>query len=233
VRELGARGAEVVVLPEKMIGIAPSYRGEAQAVLAAAARETRVRLVAGANLTGDPVPRNVAWVFGPDGALELEYEKRLLVPGYEDAYHPGAEPGFLRTDGYLLGIAICRDLLLPSLFRAHAVAGARILLVPSWDFTTDAAIQARVPVLRAVEGGYPVVRAAQEGLLVAVDAAGRVLLRRPSWAERETLAVVEVPLGDGGTPYSRLGDGFGTLAGLALLALIGLRFAGRFRDEHA
>jgi apolipoprotein N-acyltransferase len=75
-------------------------------------------------------------------------------------------------------------------------------------------------VLRAIEGGYPVVRAAQEGLLVVTDAFGRTLLRLPSWTDRETLAVVDVPLGRGGTPYSVHGDWFGLLDGLALVLLV-------------
>ena len=220
VRELATRGAEVVVLPEKMVNVAPSYRDEAQATLATAARDAHVRLVAGINLIGVPVRRNVAWVFAPDGRLELEYEKRLLVPGWEDGYHAGGAPGFVSTEAGLVGVAICRDLFLPRLARDYASAEARILLSPAWDFTTDAPIQARIPALRAVEGGYPVVRPAQEGFLVVADAAGRTLLQRPSWEERETLAVVDVPLGAGGTPYARPGDVFAVLDGLGLAALL-------------
>jgi apolipoprotein N-acyltransferase len=220
VRELAARGAELVVLPEKMVSVAPSYRDDAQATLAAAARDAHVRLVAGINLIGIPVRRNVAWVFAPDGRLELEYEKRLLVPRWEDGYHAGSEPGFVPTEAGLVGVAVCRDVFAPRLMRGYAGAGARILLVPAWDFTTDAAIQARIPVLRAVEGGYPVVRVAQEGMLVVADAAGRVLLSRPSWEERETLAVVDVPLGAGRTPYARFGDVFAALDVFALAILL-------------
>jgi apolipoprotein N-acyltransferase len=220
VGELADRGAQLVVLPEKMVGLAPSYRGEAETILADAARASGVRLVAGLNLTGDTPRRNIAWVFGPDGRRVLEYDKRLLVPMFEDGYAPGAAPGLVPTRDGMLGVAICRDLLLPSLLRAYGRAGTRVLVAPSWDFTTDAAIQARVPVLRAVEGGYPIVRAAQEGLLVAVDAAGRPLLRRPSWEERETLAVVDVPLGSGRTPYALHGDWFLALDTLALAALV-------------
>ncbi len=220
VRELAARGAQLVVLPEKFTGIAPAYRDEAQAMLADAARAAGVWLVAGLNLTGGDTRRNVAWVFAPTGRMEREYDKRLLVPHYEDGYQAGTEPAILASEIGPLGVAICKDLQLPQLFHAYARAGVRILLAPAWDFTTDAAIQARMPVLRAIEGGYPVVRAAQEGLLVVTDAAGRVLLRRPSWEEAETLAVVEVPLGSGRTPYARLGDWTGGAAGLALVGLI-------------
>jgi apolipoprotein N-acyltransferase len=120
----------------------------------------------------------------------------------------------------VLGVAVCRDLMAPQLFHAHGRSGAQLLVAPAWDFTTDAAIQARVPVLRAIEGGYPVVRAAQEGLLVVIDPAGRTLLSRPSWDETETLAVVDVPLGHGRTPYAALGDWFLVLNAGALAVLI-------------
>lgn len=101
VRDLASRGAQLVVLPEKMVGIAPSYRDEAQAVLAAAARDASVRLVAGVNLTGADPRRNVAWVFGPDGRMELEYEKRLLVPHFENGYDVGVDSGLVATDAGL------------------------------------------------------------------------------------------------------------------------------------
>jgi apolipoprotein N-acyltransferase len=220
VGELAARGAQIVVLPEKMVGLAPASRGEAETLLAEAARTSGVRLVAGLNLTGAQPRRNVAWVFGPDGRRVLEYDKRLLVPMFEDDYEPGPAPGLVPTRDGMFGVAICRDLLVPRLFHAYGQAGTRLLVAPAWDFTTDAAIQARVPVLRAVEGGYPVVRAAQEGLLMAVDAAGRRLIRRPSWEERETLAIVDVPLGTGRTPYAVQGDWFAALDAVALAALV-------------
>jgi apolipoprotein N-acyltransferase len=218
--ELAARGAQLVVLPEKMVGLAPSYRGEAETILAEAARASGVRLIAGLNLTGTAPRRNVAWVFGPDGRRVLEYDKRLLVPMFEDDYEPGPAPGLVPTRDGMFGVAICRDLLVPRLFHAYGQAGTRLLAAPAWDFTTDAAIQARVPVLRAVEGGYPIVRAAQEGLLFAADAAGRALISQPSWEERETLAVVDVPLGFGRTPYALHGDWFAGLDAVVLAALI-------------
>src|SRR5262249_33432216 len=142
VRALADRGATIVVLPEKMVGIAPSYRDEALAILGGAARDSRVRVVAGMNLTGIPTPRNVAWVFGPDGTLEREYDKRLLVPGYEDAYAPGVESGIVVDESGTFGVAVCRDLFLAWPFRPYAAAHVRILLAPAWDFTSDAALEA-------------------------------------------------------------------------------------------
>jgi apolipoprotein N-acyltransferase len=227
VRALAVQGATVVVLPEKMVSIAPSYSEEAARILAAAARDSRARVVAGINLVGIPAPRNVAWVFAPDGQLELEYAKRLLVPRYEDGYASGTEPGFVNGESGTIGIAVCRDLFLARPFLAYGRARARILLVPGWDFTVDAPLATREPVLRAVEGGYPVVRAAQEGILFVVDAAGRVLLRRPSWEARETTAVIDVPLGGGGTLYAQLGDAFGAMAGISLVSLLVLAWRRR------
>jgi apolipoprotein N-acyltransferase len=230
VRALAAQGATVVVLPEKMVGVAPSFSREASATLARAARDGRARVVAGINLTGGPTLRNAAWVFAPDGQFELQYFKRLLVPRYEDGYAAGTEPGLVDGESGKIGVAVCRDLFLARPFLAYGRARARILLVPAWDFTVDAEVQARVPVLRAVEGGYPIVRAAQEGILLVIDAAGRVLLHRPSWEARETTAVVDVPLGSGGTTYTNVGDAFGGIVGVALLSLIALAWRGRARS---
>lgn len=78
---LAGRGARVVVLPEKFVGLGPAYEAEARGLLSAVAREHAVTIVAGFSLIGGAERRNVAVVFGPDGTQALEYDKQHLVPG--------------------------------------------------------------------------------------------------------------------------------------------------------
>lgn len=64
---LARSGAEIVVLPEKFVGVTPEYDSTARTLLALPARQHHVTLVAGVNLQGDAEERNLALVYGPDG----------------------------------------------------------------------------------------------------------------------------------------------------------------------
>jgi apolipoprotein N-acyltransferase len=56
----------------------------------------------------------------------------------------------------------------------------RLVLVPGWDSGRDAWEHSRVAVLRGVEGGYSIVRAARDGFLTISDSYGRVLEQQRS-----------------------------------------------------
>jgi apolipoprotein N-acyltransferase len=116
------------------------------------------------------------------------------------------------------GVAICKDMDFPAWTRRYAAAGARVLFVPAWDFGEDAWLHGRMAVLRGVEGGFAVARAAQEGLLTASDACGRIVAERRSDSEEEVMLECSVPAGPGDTLYSRWGDWFGWLNVAALAA---------------
>ena len=224
--ELAGRGAQVVVLPEKLVGVTPAYAEAVDERFAKAAAAGDVWLVAGINRIGTPTPRNVAVVFAPDGRKVLEYDKVHLVPGYEDAYVSGREIGSLPTAPGPWAVAVCRDLSVPELGRRLSRAGARLVFAPAWDFGADGPLESRVARLRAVEGGFALVRAAKQGVVTVSDAYGRTRLAIPTSRVREVLAVVPVVPGSGSTLYARAGDWFGRLcvAGAALLLLgLGLR----------
>jgi len=221
VAELARRGAQVVVLPEKFVGVTPAYAAAVDERFSQAAASGGVWLVAGLNRVGRLTPRNVAVVFAPDGRRVLEYDKVHLVPGYEDAYVPGRELGMLASAPGPWAVAVCRDLIVPELGRRLARAGAGIVFAPAWDFVADGPLESRVARLRAIEGGFALVRVAQEGIVTVSDPQGRVRLAVPSSSAREVLEVVEVSPGLGATLYARAGDWFGLacIAGSALLLL--------------
>jgi apolipoprotein N-acyltransferase len=219
---LAARGAEAVVLPEKLVGIAPVYEDEATSLLSSLAGKDGIALIAGLNKVGRDGKRNVADVFAR-GRRVLEYEKQRLVPGLEAGYARGRSPGIYRAPGGVTGIAICKDLDFPEIGREYGRAGVGLLFVPAWDFTRDGRLHSRMALMRGVEGGYSVARAAANGLLTGSDYLGRIIAERPSDAAPASMLVVELPLGRGRTLYSRYGDWFGWLnvvlaAGLIVLA---------------
>ncbi len=221
IAELAARGAQVVVLPEKLVGLTPAYEEEARQLLSETARANRVTVVAGLNLVGREPRRNVALVLGAGGERVAEYDKVFLVPGWEAAYRPGDAPALFTVGGHTWGTAICKDLDFPAWLRRYSRGGARLLLVPAWDFVRDRRLHARMAVMRGVEGGFAVVRSAKEGLATISDPLGRVLVEETSAPGAGAQAVAEVPLGSGSTLYARLGDWFGVIAVVVLLAGLG------------
>ena len=80
---LAARGARVIVLPEKLVGITDAYRGEVEAVLADAAVRNRVTVVAGLNEIASPLKRNIALVFENFQAIHHSANRT-----YEIVAHP-------------------------------------------------------------------------------------------------------------------------------------------------
>jgi apolipoprotein N-acyltransferase len=218
-RRAARQGARLVVIPETALTADSAWRDAALTPLAEEARGSRVTIVAG---TFQSHPwRNAALSFTPDGRV-LAYDKRhLLIPG-EDRFTPGKGPGLL-GDGR--AVAICKDLDFPATLRADADAGdIRILAVPANDFGKDGWIHARMAVMRGVENGFAVVRAAFNGLETVSDAQGRVLARADTDAPGMVALRAAVPPGPGRTLYTRIGDLFAWLCAAASLGLAAATF---------
>jgi apolipoprotein N-acyltransferase len=227
VRRLAALGARIVVFDEKAAKLPDTQRDSVLGVLGAAARETHTRIVAGFDETGAE-RRNAAFTISEDGRIAT-YTKRHHIPGLESGYTIGAGPGLLDAGE---SVAICKDMDFQRTLRGDAAAGARagslgLMLVPAWDFDTDGWLHARMAVLRGVEGGYAIVRAAANGLVTVSDSRGRLLGVRPSGKGTYESVVVDVPRGPGATPYVWIGDAFAWIAGIVGLALLAWSIARR------
>jgi predicted amidohydrolase len=151
VRDAAARGARLVVLPEKwpLLGSGEQLKagaepidGPAMSWARACARELGLELVAGSftELTADGRRQNTSLHIGPDGEIRAIYRKihmfDVTVEGleYRESEHEdaGEEIVVSRTDdGVELGMTICYDLRFPELYRILALRGARVLLVPA------------------------------------------------------------------------------------------------------
>jgi apolipoprotein N-acyltransferase len=200
--------------------VAPEWRAEAQAALAAVADRSQATVVAGFNTKVDGAQRNVSWAFSPGVAQPTTYEKRRLVPILESAiYTPGPGPKVLSNG---VGLEICKDMDFQAMLRSDSVLTRPVVLaVPAWDFGKDDWSHARVAVLRSVENGVPMARAARNGLLTLNDRYGRLVARTKTLGSF-TVLIGDLPLqGHGGdTVYDRIGDVFGWLCGVAGLGLV-------------
>ena len=172
---------------------------------------------------------NAALALGAGGRLLASYSKRHLLPPFERHYRPGTQPAIVRVGSLAAGLAICKDLDFPSLGRDNAREGAAIVLAPAWDFGVDGWLHSRMALLRGVESGFALARAARRGRLTVSDTRGRVLAEARSDASRTTTLLASVPVGPVRTVYARLGDWLGWLS----VVLLAVAAAPRRRREKS
>jgi apolipoprotein N-acyltransferase len=155
---------------------------------------------------------NRAWLFTPSGELIADYSKQHLVPGFEGGFRPGDENVVRSINGTRFGLAICKDMDFVQLGHAYSRLGVNAMLVPAYDFYTDAWLHASMAMLRGVEGGFSVIRPARHGLLIVSDRYGRVLARKASTEGNVVNLEMAAPVGPGEpTVYAQFGDWFGWL----------------------
>ncbi len=223
VRRAAASGAELVVLPEKwpLLGTpaqtaagAEPLDGPTSEWSASLARELGVDLVAGSfseRVESSPRGHNTCLHVGPDGAIRARYRKLHMfdsevagtVYRESDVEAPGDEVVLSATDsGVGLGLAICYDLRFPELFRLLALAGARIVALPSaftetttlahWDVLVRArAIENSCFVVAANQFGSHAPGSRSGGRSMIVDPWGTVLAQAP---DGEGLAIADLDL---------------------------------------
>lgn len=211
----------VTVLPEKIALLEGATISEAMQDMRASAMAARTTLVVGGETHADGVYRNRALIAAPDGSLRA-YDKQRLVPGFEARDTPGTTPLEVQVAAQTMGVAICKDMHIPSIGRDYAQTAA-FMAVPAWDFQgawgQDGWMGARMTMMRGIESGYAIARSARNGDLGLYDAYGRVIAEAPS---SEQISVVQafLPAGQVATLYARLGDAFGWLCCLLLAAAI-------------
>jgi predicted amidohydrolase len=192
-REAAARGAELVVLPEKWtaLGTDEQLRASAEPLdgptlgwARATARELGIDLLAGSFVERTPEGRlhNTSVHVGPDGELHAVYRKLHLfdveVAGTiyreSDLEDPGDEIVVTTTAGGVgLGMTVCYDLRFPELYRILALRGAHVLAVPSaFTLTTTRDHWEVLLRARAIEDQAFVIAANQIGVSGAGNASG-------------------------------------------------------------
>jgi deaminated glutathione amidase len=152
VREAAARGADLIVLPEKwsvlgtpeqMSAAAEPLDGRCISWAREIARELGIDLLAGSiveRVPGASRSANTSVHVGPDGALRGVYRKIHMfdveVDGVRYAESETEQPGdeivvSALADGTRLGMSICYDVRFPELYRILAERGAEVIVVPS------------------------------------------------------------------------------------------------------
>jgi apolipoprotein N-acyltransferase len=207
-------GASFAVTPDGGIEATAASRPDVLAPLLAVSKQSGIQIIAGVYQSRPHA--DLAISITPDGSMR-QYDKRHLIPILESIFTPGHSSGWL---GHGRAMEICKDMDFPGTIRRDAAKGSRLMGVPAGDFGKDAWLHARMAIMRGVEDGFALTRAADDGMVTASDAEGRLVASKLDTPSGLTMIVADLPLGPGPTLYTRIGDAFAWFC-VALALLIG------------
>lgn len=187
-----------------------------------------------------------AYLVAPDTDTWQIYQKIKLVPfgefipfasglqklfpdvevlGELGSFSPGpAKQKLLELNGVLLGSTICYESIFPQLWVSQARKGAKLFVNitnDAWFFDTAAPYQHLVAnVLRAVETGRPVLRAANTGFSAVINPVGTIEQKSKLFSREILMASVSLPIGDHQTFYVQWGDWFAWLCVVVFFTLL-------------
>jgi apolipoprotein N-acyltransferase len=222
---LASKGAQLVLLPERAIGLDSRWADSLKSVLSAVAKKNHVFIIIGNTNVSGKQERNSALVFDQNGNVLVNYTKKHLIPGLESQFIPGKQIGLFGFNGLRAGIAICKDMDFPGYIRQYGAHNLQVLFVPAWDFVVDDWLHSRMAILRSVENGFSQVRCARKGGLTINDPYGRVTFETSSANEKSACLIGTISPEFCRTLYTRTGDWFGPLNLVAAFMLVVLGFA--------
>jgi len=217
-RREAAAGAKIVIWPEEAVKVQESHEPAAVAAARDRARRSGVYLEIGVRVysrSGPAHDKDEALLIDPRGKVLWTYQKAHPIPGSEkftpgDGRVPVADTPYGR-----IADVICYDADFPAMMRTRA----DIMLVPSHDWREYGAAHTEKASLRAVEGGYSLIRQDAEGVSAAYDHEGHVLATTDYFTTEQQTMVAYVPVRGVTTIYDRIGDTFAWLCLACVLAL--------------
>ncbi|MFI5730290.1 nitrilase-related carbon-nitrogen hydrolase [Kribbella sp. NPDC051587] len=222
IADAARRGAQVVLLPEKVVDVQATALPQLSQQFQSLASSNKVELVVGMTVLGDG-DHNRALIFHPDGTAPTSYDKQHLIPGLEP-YTPGTRLATYKDWGLL----ICKDLDFPALARSYGKLDTDLLVVPALDFENDGWLHSRMAMLRGIENGLPMARDGSKGRLTLTDANGRVVGEATAPGNASVSLIGKLHPGRVHTLYTAWGDWFAWFCALVALAgAVRLRSGGR------
>jgi len=222
---LAQQGAQVVVLPEKIVNATTATEATVKDIFLRAAISNHTAIVTGyTQLMNDKTRLNKALVISPKGDLLSDYQKVNLFEGEaRSGFVPGNQISVFDLHNIGSGVAICKDMDYSGFIRKYDKNHPLIMYVPAWDFIQDGWLHSRMAIMRGVENGYVIVRAARQGQLTISDYKGKVLYETSCTNNKAAGLVGMFPLVETKTIYRQFGDWFGYLIAITAIIFIVLR----------
>lgn len=151
--------------------------------------------------------------------------KNVAVLGELGVFSPGPKDQKLMSlPGVPFGTTVCYESIFPQLWLGQNRDGAKFFVNitnDAWYFDTDAPYQhLAVNVLRAVELGRPVLRAANTGISAVIDPLGRIEYKLDLNTRGILYATIPLPVGDNVNFYTQWGDWFAWLCAAFYFTLL-------------
>ena len=211
-REVAARGAQIVVLPEMMALVYGPYSQRADQIFEETARSSKAQVLFDVLNSVSGHTYNEARLYSASGNPEAVYRKHHPAYVLGEDVTPGTDIAVLDQSEGTLGLAICSDLDYSNPARKYGRNSVGLLLVPAWDSYLSASWHGHMAIMRGVENGYSIVRASKVGLLTVSDDRGRVIAETSAVPDTPfTSMLATVPVGHDGTLYDAWGDWFAWL----------------------
>jgi apolipoprotein N-acyltransferase len=226
-RAVAAARPLLIVWPETAVPFFLRHEPELGARVRAFVAETGVPMLIGSpDVDEKGLLYNSAFLLGPDGAILDRYDKRHLVPFGE--YVPlqrvfffvdklvtgigdfgrGLRATVFTVAGHRFAVMICYEVIFPAEVREFTRAGAEFLVNitnDAWFGESGAPRQhLAMAVLRAVENGSYLVRAANTGISAMISPSGEIRRETSLFVEAGVVDAIRARRGD--TPYVRYGD---------------------------
>ena len=149
----------------------------------------------------------------------------LTILGELGAFTPGARnQKILNLTGVPLGSTICYESIFPQLWLSQTRRGAKLFVNitnDAWFFSTAAPYQhLAANVIRAVETGRPVLRAANTGFSAVINPVGRLEQRSGLFTRTMLQTSVALLVGEYNTFYTQWGDWFAWLCAAVFFTLL-------------
>jgi predicted amidohydrolase len=181
VDEEGARGVDLIILPETWLGqdghVPETLEGPTVTTMAALARTHRTWIVCPIDRRDGQRRLNSAVLLDRSGTVAAVYDKLFPYQKELEAVPPvraGGKATVLKTDFGVIGMAICFDANFPELWQDMERQGAEIVVWPS-EYAGGTTVQAH-----ALVNHYYVVTATQAKHCLVYDITGREALSERS-----------------------------------------------------
>src|SRR4029077_3242303 len=166
--------ALAIVVPEEPGGQLEGKTAGTEGVMQSVSDEKLATIVAGVVHVDAPVKYNEARIYVP-GSVVQRYDKEHMLPPFESNLNPGTTLTVLPRPEQKWGVAICKDMDFASPARLYGRAGVGLMLVPGWGVVVDGGWHGHIAVMRGVEDGFSIARAAKNGFLTVSDNRGRIM----------------------------------------------------------
>jgi len=238
IRQAAKEGCATIVLPECLnLGwthpsareLADTIPGRDSDILAQAAREAQIYVVAGLVERDGEKLYNAAVLISPDGTIQLKHRKINELDIAHDLYSLGENLSVVQTPLGTIGVDICADNLSDSLEIGNTLAamGAEIILSPSawaveadhdnqkepygglWlESYTNLAIHNNITVVGVSDVGWigagPWQGRKSIGCSLAVGPDGEIITQGPYGEKAESLIVIPISINSAHEPAENL-----------------------------